>query len=431
MTPPADGSGKKFVCYFTNWAQYRSGEFKFDAERDIDPNLCTHINYAFGKVADITFELEAYEWNDESDPAPCDTVPDGTWCMKGNFEKVLAHKVANPNLKVLISLGGWNFNFNFATSHIFTTMVETSENRARFINSAISFLRTWGFDGLDLDWEYPGVDYMGGRPQDKANFVLLLEELRVAFEEEAVRSGKPPLLLTLAVGVGKGTVDAAYDIPGIDAQVDFINLMTYDLHGGWDGKTGHHTVFEAKPEDYDDYPLSIKWAVEYWLQLGATPAKLVLGLGTYGRSFTLKSADTGYNAVAETGAAGPYTRERGFISYYEVQKILAEKPNAVRVWDEERKVPHVVDGDQWIGYDDEESITVKLNELVAHYGMGGGMVWAMDLDDFRGQSYPLMRHIRTTLDAMSTEEPTGRRLLVVREAPKPERKSMLGRKMLR
>ncbi len=98
-------------------------------------------------------------------------------------------------------------------------------------------LRKYDFDGLDIDWEYPAVDYQGGQPRDKANFVLLLQEFRTAFDAEVIPAGKSKLLLTIAVGVGPSTVSTAYDIPPIARAVDWIGLMTYDLHGGWDKTT--------------------------------------------------------------------------------------------------------------------------------------------------------------------------------------------------
>merc|ERR1711959_350357 len=179
-------------------------------------------------------------------------------------------------------------------------MVGSPANRVLFIRSAIRFCRAWNFDGLDLDWEYPGYINRGGRPTDKVNFAILLEELRAAFAAEATESGLPTLLLTAAVGVGPKTATDAYDVVALDKNLDFINLMTYDMYGGWSKTTGIHSQLHAGPGDEfpgvnpgEKIPLSGSWAVDWWISQGARPTKLNLGLATYSRSFTLASSMPG------------------------------------------------------------------------------------------------------------------------------------------
>ena len=154
FTRPANfgNSDKKYkiVCYFTNWAQYRPKTGKYLPE-DIDPFLCTHIIYAFGWLK--KGKLSSLEANDES--------VDG---KVGLYERMMALKSVNPELKVLLALGGWTFG-----TAKFKEMSATRYSRQTFVFSAIPFLRQHGFDGLDLDWEYPkGSD-------DKRNFVSLLK----------------------------------------------------------------------------------------------------------------------------------------------------------------------------------------------------------------------------------------------------------------
>ena len=220
-------------------------------------------------------------------------------------------------------------------------MSATRYARQTFVFSAIPFLRQHGFDGLDLDWEYPkGSD-------DKRNFVSLLKgiffpffkfgpaktttfyvgiELREAFEAEAQESKRPRLLLTAAVPVGPDNINGGYDVPAVSSYLDFINVMAYDFHGKWENTVGHNAPLFAPSSDSEwRKQLSVDHASNLWVRLGAPREKLIIGMGTYGRSFTL--TDTNRFIVNEPasagGTAGVYTRESGFLAYYEV-KIVGE-----------------------------------------------------------------------------------------------------------
>lgn len=378
------------VCYHTNWSQYRNGPGRFIPQY-IDPSLCTHLIYAFGKLQNN--RIIKQEHNDIE-----------------NFKIFNDLKYGYPDLKTLIAIGGWN-----AASAEFTRMVESSRNRQVFISSTISFLREHNFDGLDLDWEYPGQIKRGGRPQDKRNFVLLVKELKEAFNSET-RDVNKRLLLTAAVAAGKSNIDPGYDVPELSKYLDFISLMTYDLHGSWETKTGHNSpLFPRSSETGTERQLNTKWAAEYWVSLGAPKSLLNIGLATYGRSFTLRTSSTGMGAPTGPPRAGRYTGEAGFLSYYEICLQQSSGQGTIHR-DTEHKVPYYVNDDLWVGYDDVQSVETKAHWIISE-GYGGGMVWSLDLDDFNqicsssNTKYPLLTKMAEILlkaenRTLPTQSPT-------------------------
>ncbi|KAL1512586.1 hypothetical protein ABEB36_002155 [Hypothenemus hampei] len=373
-TPVKADNEKAIFCYFESWTVYRPGNGKFDVE-NIDPNLCTHVAFTFlGLNSDGTLNiLDPWESN-----------PDGL----DGFERLVGLKKQNSNLKVLASLGGWNEG-----SLKYSQVVADPAKRANLVASAIAFINKYGFDGLDFDWEYPSRRD-SENPDDKENFVTMLQELREAFDQYG-------LLLSAAVNSAKVNVDISYNVPLLSKYLDHVNVMTYDFHGDFDKYIGHHTLLYSAPIDaqYNNSEWNIDDGIKYWLASGMDPAKMNFGIATYARTFTMADSTNPelYAAITGGGVPGPYTRSAGVLGYNEICELY---PNRTDIFDDVQMVPHVVIGNQWIGYDNEQSIGIKV-DYALNKSLGGFMVWSFDTDDFTGLcgegTYPLTRAIHTKL----------------------------------
>ncbi|RMZ96009.1 chitotriosidase-1 isoform X1 [Brachionus plicatilis] len=355
-------NAKRIICYTTNWSQYRSDSARFTPE-DIDPFLCTHIIYSFVKVNGT--KLVPIEWNDESSES-----------MIGMYERTTNLKIKNPRLKVLIAVGGANFD-----NKNFEKIVYDDFRLEKFANNSIEFLLERKFDGLDIDWEYP-VGHKDG-------FNKLLMILKKKFEEKN-------LLLTAAVAASKENIESSYELSFISKYIDFLNVMTYDYHGSWENSTGHVApLYSRMSEDQEQQQYNVNYTISYYLDNGFPSEKINLGFACYGKSFTLEEEDKVKfgSAAIGGGHAGKYTKDNGTLAYYEICDRFKENWNTT--WDDEHKVPFAFKDNQFVGYENYRSLRQKIKYL-SEKKLGGIMFWSMDMDDFSGSfckkgKYPMVK----------------------------------------
>ncbi|GLV40355.1 Chitinase 7 [Carabus blaptoides fortunei] len=365
----------KVVCYYGSWAVYRQEPGKFDVEQ-IDPNLCTHIIYSFVGIGEDGSVRVLDAWNDLEE----------NW-GKGAFTRFVNLRKLNPSLKALVAIGGWNEG-----ASRFSKVASSPQLRATFAKNVVDFVKKYNFDGFDVDWEYPTKSDMGGKPEDLVNFSSLLKELSQALKSQG-------LLLTAAVGATEQAATTYYQVPELSKYLDFINVMTYDIHGPWDGMTGHNAPLNPSSRDMNPY-LNVKACIQSWINHGADPAKLVLGMPTYGKSFTISNPSTNGVGVPSIGdgQAGPYTKQRGMLGYNEIVEKLRDG-QLTELWDAEQEVPYAYSGNFWLSYDNERSIGLKV-DYAKQMGLGGTMIWSIETDDFNGVSgtkFPLLRTINKHL----------------------------------
>jgi chitinase len=367
-------SGKYVIGYYPSWAAAQNSFVK-----DIPASKLTHINYAFSNVSesgecilgDPAADVEkVYEAEDslngqkdaESDP------------FHGNFHQLLLLKQKYPHLKVFISIGGWSWSGNFSNA------AQGDRSRQRFVASCIDlYLKQYKgvFDGIDIDWEYPGGGGLTpGRAEDKINFNRLLGEFRVQLDELG-KADNRHYLLTIAAPAGSANIrNLRPDL--IAMLVDWVNLMTYDLHATWENSTNFNAPLFLAANDPADTSSNIDAVVQKYISLGVPPEKLVLGVPFYGYGWAgVPETDHGLYQSA-TGAA-PGTREPGAYEYKDLAKNYSAYEHH---WSAEAYVPWLYDpaSQTFITYDDPRSLEAKAG-YAKDLGLAGIMIWELSQGD--------------------------------------------------
>lgn len=359
---------KEIIGYYPSW-KWRTMENPMTPAK-IPFDKLTMINYAFfyplpdGKIIGRDSVGDEMILKGERDSVKGGYTP-------GTALTDLAHQ---HGVKVLLSIGGWADSYNFPE------VASGSATRGTFAHSCVERIKEFGFDGIDIDWEFPGYVEHKGTPKDKINCTLLLQAVRDSLNALGKQTGRK-YLLSAALPAGAETA-SGFEIEKIAPLLDMLNVMTYDFSGPWDSLSGYNSPLYSPRSD--DSVRNVDAAFKLYSELYKIPAsKINIGVPFYGHTFT--------------SCVAPYSKFDGedtvhFSShgsdYNDIVKLMG---NFKRYWDDYAKVPYLVSAEwnEFISYDDEESVAAKAQYVLDNNAHGIG-IWEITGDYLPNGTSPLL-----------------------------------------
>ena len=299
----------------------------------------THIIYSFLKMQNDTL-----------------TFRDST--QQANVQQLVELKKNHPQLKVMVSIGGWG------GCAYCSDLFAKEEQRQNFAKTAVALFKQYGIDGLDLDWEYPGIEGFPGHkydPADKDNFTALIKTLRGEMGKD--------YLLSFAAGGFVQYLEQSVNWDAVMPQVDFVNLMTYDMVGGYATVTGHHTLLLDYRQGQESTSKCVNWLLDKKLPAN----KLIIGAAMYARVWE-NVADTNH------GLYQPGKFKQG-VAYYDFNNYFSDTSGYHYYWDQKGKAPYQYNPSQQLfaSFDDKQSINEKC-QFIRKKKLGGIMFWELIQD---------------------------------------------------
>ncbi|KAJ3544190.1 hypothetical protein NM208_g3186 [Fusarium decemcellulare] len=332
------GPMRRVVGYIEGWASTRSCD-SFTPS-NIPDGVYTHINLAFASIDPKTFQIVPASSKDPE-----------------LYRELTRKKKIDPKLKVFIAIGGWAFNDPGPTVTTFSDIARSDANQRTFIKSLISFMATYGFDGVDIDWEYPAADDREGREEDFDNLPKFLSNIKSALKQSGERNG-----LSIAIPASYWYLQH-FDLEKISKYVDHFNIMTYDFHGAWDTPKswlGNHLNSHTNLTE-------IKDAFDLLWRNKISPDQVNMGLAFYARTFSASST-----------SSEPCTNAVGVMSNPEIMRKLGGKIGSGEL-DKTAAIKTLKFGSTWLTYDDVDTWKLKL-DFARSQCLGGAMVWAISQD---------------------------------------------------
>lgn len=359
----ADSYNRKGLSYFNSWS--------------IDKKLCTH--FVYGNVASL----------DPNGSGGLKVINEAVLEKRGLLNDIL--NMRRDNYQAILSVGDTKDD-----SRRFSKMAASQRKRDHFFVTLMKFLVEREFSGVLLNWEFPTQH--GGRPDDRHNFITLLKELKIILQEHRFL-----LLVTVSARLDKQTL-AAYNIRKIAKIADFIILNTHDSQDIYGQQLNYMSPLHGNGSQ------SVARGVKHWIQQSEMPHKLILGIPLFGQTHTIRDmSKTDVHAPSKgPGLQHVFSKRPGFMTYAEFcsQAVKWEKK-----FDKQAQVPYAYKDDQWISFEDGNSISAKMR-LAKEQRLGGAMAWSIDADDFHGrcgERYALLKVIVSQIgnpSVLTTAAPT-------------------------
>ena len=278
--------------------------------------------------------------------------------QENNVRQLVALKTTYPQLKIMVSVGGWG-GCSFCSD-----LFDSAEHRENFAQTTVALFKQYGIDGLDLDWEYPAIEGFPGHKYgaaDKENFTELVKAIRKEIGAD--------YLLTFAAGGFTQYLQQSIDWDAVMPQVDFVNLMTYDLVGGYATVTGHHTLLLH----YVPGQESTAYAVNYLLDKKVASNKLIIGAAMYARVWD--SVPDINHGLYQSG------KFKQGVDFADFKNYFSDTSGYKYYWDKKAKAPYQYNASKslFATFDDERSIREK-TKFIRRKKLGGIMFWELGED---------------------------------------------------